>query len=203
MSPLRNRVAPDGELIATAAHGAMFGNRGVLHDASGEIVRQAQVKRWLVCELSFRERWRPAMTPNRYTGLFFLDEAVALAAGHRPCAECRHADYQRFRAFWAETKGLPGLPRAADIDAVLDDERKTNDGRRRTIPTPAKTLPDGVFVEHEGHHWLVHANTLHRWTPGGYSDRRELPTGELRLLTPPSTAEVISAGFRPRLSLVD
>ena len=111
--PLRNRVSPAGELIATTHRGTMYGNRGVLHNEDLALVRRYQVRRWLVCVLEFRGRRRPMMRPGRFTELFFLDEAVALAAGHRPCAECRHAAYQSFRTAWAAALALPARPGAA------------------------------------------------------------------------------------------
>jgi len=126
--PLRNRVTPAGELIATGHRGTMYGNRGVLHNENLALVRRYQVRRWLACVLEFRGRRRPIMRPHRYTELFFLDEAVALAAGHRPCAECRHAAYQSFRTAWAAARALPAKPAAGDIDQVLHWQRRLADG---------------------------------------------------------------------------
>src|SRR6202161_2154067 len=105
--PRQNRVTPFGEIITTPERGTFMGNRGVLHDTEGSLERAWQAKRWLVCVLEFRGRKRQVMTPKRYTELFFLDEATALAAGHRPCRECRYADYQRFRSLWEECYGGP------------------------------------------------------------------------------------------------
>ncbi|WP_026316858.1 hypothetical protein [Actinokineospora enzanensis] len=192
--PRQNRVTPAGDLVACSARGTMFGNRGVLHDASGVIVRRGQVRRWIVCELSFRGRRREIMAPNRYTELFFLDEAVALAAGHRPCAECRNADYRLFRSLWV----VSDLPRAEDIDAVLAAERALVDGRRQTWPMAADKIPRGVFVEWSDSYWLVNDGLI-RWNPSGYTDRVPMPTGDLAVLTPPSTVAVIAQGYRPRL----
>src|SRR6202451_3499324 len=134
--PLRNRVTPAGELIATAHRGTMYGNRGVLHNDDLALVRRYQVRRWLVCVLEFRGRRRPIMRPRRYTELFFLDEAVALAAGPRPCAECRHAAYQSFRTAWTAARALPAKPAADDIDRVLHQERRLAGGARVTYPAP-------------------------------------------------------------------
>src|SRR6202034_1152874 len=144
--PLRNRVTPAGELIATAHRGTMYGNRGVLHNDDLALVRRYQVRRWLVCVLEFRDRRRPILRPGRYTELFFLDEAVALAAGHRPCAECRHAAYQSFRTAWTTALALPAHPAADAIDRVLHEERRLADGARVTYPAPLRDLADGVFV---------------------------------------------------------
>ena len=116
--PTRNRVTPFGEILATPERGTMMGNRGILHDAEGRIRRAWQVKRWLLCVLEFKERHRTVMTPNRYTELFFLDEAVSLAAGHRPCAECRRPRYHAFRAAW----GVPP-PSADEMDRALHPAR--------------------------------------------------------------------------------
>ena len=177
----------------------MYGNRGVLHDRDGRIVRRGQVRRWLVCELSFRGRRRPLLRPGRYTELFFLDEAVALAAGHRPCAECRHAAYQRFRRLWAAELGLAQPPSAGGIDDVLHAERALDGGRRRTRHAPAATLPDGAFLAGvDGPHVVVAAGTR-PWSHDGYGPWRELPSADVPVLTPPSTLAVLRAGYRPRL----
>jgi hypothetical protein len=197
--PWQNRVTPAGELIAVPARGTLTGNRGVLHDRNGAIVRRSQVRRWISCRLEFRARRRVVMTPNRYTHLFFLDEATALAAGHRPCAECRHADYLRFRQCWAQARGLPELPAADQIDEVLHGERMLSGGNRVTWPADGATLPDGVFVQRQGEAWLVAAGTLRRWTPDGYADRLPLPGGQLAVLTPRSAVAAINAGYRPLL----
>src|SRR4051794_9642506 len=144
--PHQNRVTPTGELIAVADRGTFTGNRGVLHDPAGRIVRQYQVRRWITCLLEFRGRHRTVLAPGRYTHLFFLDEATAFAAGHRPCAECRRADYQRFRQCWAAAQGLAELPGADAMDDVLHGERLPVAGRRRTVPVLFGDLPDGTFV---------------------------------------------------------
>jgi hypothetical protein len=195
----QNRVTPAGDLIAVADRGTLTGNRGVLHDQGGRIVRRSQVRRWIICELAFRDRHRVVMAPDRYTHLFFLDEATALSAGHRPCAECRRADYQRFQRGWAAACGLTDLPGATAMDDRLDGERALAGGRRRTDPQQSGTLPDGVFVDWRDLAWLVCEGQLLRWMPGGYTERRSLPTGLVPVLTPPTTVEVIRAGFAARL----
>ena len=197
--PLRNRVTPVGELIATAHRGTMYGNRGVLHNDDLALVRRSQVRRWLVCVLEFRGRRRPILRPGRYTELFFLDEAVALAAGHRPCAECRHAAYQSFRTAWAGALALPAKPAADDIDRVLHQERRLAGGARVTYPAPLRELPDGVFIARDGESWLVHDGGLHRWTPAGYSDRIGPFDGPAAVLTPRATVATIRAGYHPLL----
>lgn len=187
--PLQNRITPLGELIATPARGLIFGNRGRLHDAQGRIVRRYAGKRWIACRLDFGGRYHGAMPPGRYTGLFFLDEATAFAAGHRPCAECRHEDYERFAA-------LCGA-RADAIDARLHGERR---GPRHERPLDA--LPDGAFVLHDGEPWLVLGSELLRWTPFGYDERAERPGGSLTVITPPLLLEVLGAGWTSALPIV-
>jgi hypothetical protein len=195
--PLRNRVTPAGELIATEHRGTMYGNRGVLHNEKLALVRRYQVRRWLVCVLEFRGRRRPIMRPRRYTELFFRDEAVALAAGHRPCAECRHAAYQSFRTSWTAARALPAKPAADDIDRVLQWQRRLADGARVTYPALLSELPDGVFIAHHEEFWLANDGGLHRWTPAGYTDRIDQFDGPAAVLTPRATVEAIRAGYRP------
>ena len=178
--PLQNRVTPLGELIATPARGLVFGNRGRLHDDQGRIRRAFAGKRWIACRLEFRGRHRGApMQPGRYTELFFLDEATAFAAGHRPCAECRHADYERFAELCRA--------RADAIDARLHGERR---GPHRERPVDA--LPDGAVVLHDGEPWLVLGAELLRWTPGGYGERLDRPTGSMAVITPALVLEAVS-----------
>src|SRR4051794_5111009 len=198
--PHQNRVTPTGELIAVADRGTLTGNRGVLHDPAGRIVRQHQVRRWITCRLEFRDRHRAVMMPGRYTHLFFLDEATAFAAGHRPCAECRREDYQQFRRCWAGAGDLADLPGADAMDDALHLERGTLHGRRRTVPVPFADLPDGAFVLHpDGAARLVSAGSLLRWTPAGYTGREPVPSGPLPVLTPPSVLAAFRAGYRPTL----
>jgi len=193
--PLRNRVTPLGELIADPGRGLVFGNRGCLHDAEGRIRRTHATRRWIACRLRYKD-WRraPLMQPGRYTELFFLDEATAFAAGHRPCALCRRADDERFLA-------LTGSTGADDADARLHAERL--DGRaRRTHAAGAAQLPDGAFVLHDGAPWLVHQDALLRWTPAGYTDRRPRPGGPVTLLTPPALTAVLRAGWAGAVPLL-
>ena len=193
--PRRNRVTPFGELVADSARGLVYGNRGCLHDAAGEIRRQWQVKRWIACRLEFRGRLRrPLLQPGRYTELFFLDDATAMAAGHRACAECRREDYVRL------TEIVGG--RADDIDARLHHERV--DGRERRLHDAAfDELPDGAFVVRANEPWLVRDAELLRWTPAGYAERAPRPVRERAvLLTPPTLVEVLRAGWLPLVPLL-
>lgn len=196
--PLQNRVTPLGELIATPERGLVYGNRGRLHDDDRVIRRQWQVKRWISCRLEFRGRHRAGgpMPPGRYTGLFFLDDATALAAGHRPCAECRNEDYRSFL-------GLAGASGADDLDRRLHDER-LGDGvaGRRLHRRRLQELPDGTFVLCEGALHLVAGDALLRWTPGGYTDRRRRPRAPVDVVTPPTSLRVLASGWSGAVSLL-
>ena len=198
--PLRNRVTPFGDIIATEARGLLFGNRGVLHDAEGRIVRAWGVRRWIACLLEFKGRHRELLQPGRFTELFFLDEATALAAGHRPCAECRRQDFLRFRSAWGETHPGSSL-RADDIDRVVHEERVGPDGAKRMHRSRLRDLPDGAMVAHEGRAWLVLAEELLAWSPSGYATRRVRPARSTfaAVLTPPSILSVIRAGYLPAI----
>jgi hypothetical protein len=189
---LQNRVTPLSELVADPARGLVYGNRGCLHDGRGRIRRRYDGRRWIACRLQFRDRRRTSlMQPGRYTELFFLDEATAFAAGHRPCAECRREDYDRFRALW---HGL----HADEIDAQLHRERVDPATRRqRRHDADLDELPDGAFVLRDERAHLVLGAELLEWTPGGYAARRPRPSGRAILLTPPSLVDVLSAGWTP------
>jgi hypothetical protein len=194
---LRNRVTPFGEIVAVAARGTLMGNRGVLHNADRQIVRDWQVRRWIACRLQFRGRHRAVMTPGAYTELFFLDEAAALADGHRPCAECRHADFLHFQAAWRSVCGDP-LPSAAAMDALLHGERRTRQWCKRTHHAQIELLPDGTYVVLDGVANLIVGDELFAWSPGGYVLAQRRPSsGEVSVLTPPSIVAVLRAGYRP------
>ncbi|HEX6724724.1 MAG TPA: hypothetical protein VF073_05720 [Gaiella sp.] len=192
--PLQNRVTPLGELVADPARGLVYGNRGCLHDAEGRIRRVYQVRRWIACRLQFRGRRRsPLVRPGRFTELFFLDEATAFAAGHRPCAECRRADYDRFSATWRELHDEGG---ADVIDARLHDERIDLATRERRLHAVAfDRLPDGAFVLHGGAPKLVLGDALRPWSLVGYGRAEPRPDGTATLITPPSLVDVLRAGW--------
>jgi hypothetical protein len=194
--PLRNRVTPLGEIVADPARGLVYGNRGCLHDEHGEIRRSFAVKRWIACRLEFRGRRRsPLVQPGRYTGLFFLDEATAMAAGHRACAECRRADYVRLQE-------LLGPTSADALDARLHDERLAR-GARRLHDVALDDLPDGAFVLRDGEPWLVLGAQLLRWTPAGYRERVARPVlASAQAITPPSLVAVLRAGWDPLVPLL-
>jgi hypothetical protein len=201
--PLRNRVTPLGELIAAPERGLVYGNRGCLHNAQGEIRRAYATKRWIACRLCFRGRRRsPLMAPGRFTELFFLDEATALSAGHRPCAECRRGDYNRFSDLWL---GLhPGQTGADAIDAQLNAERVAAGRRERLLHEASYSeLPDGTFVLDAGAPHLVLASQLLTWSPGGYGDRHRRSThGRVTVITPPSLVAILRSGWSSSVPLL-
>jgi len=195
--PLQNRVTPLGELVADPARGLVYGNRGCLHDEAGRIRRRYNGKRWIGCRLEFRG-WlrRPLLQPGRFTELFFLDEATAFAAGHRPCALCRHADYDRFVEIWGELH--PGQIGADAIDAQLHAERVDPRARgHRLHEARLDELPDGAFVLEGGAPRLVLGADLLAWTPAGYAGRTRRPGSEAVLITPPSLVAVLRTGWEP------
>jgi hypothetical protein len=194
--PLRNRATPLGDVIADPARGLVYGNRGCLHDEHGRLRRRYNGRRWIACRLRFKDRKRSRlMAPGRYTELFFLDEASAFAAGHRPCAECRREDYIRFGGVWRELH--PDQHGADEMDLQLHAERVDPDSRgQRRHRLPVDELPDGAYVLVDDSPWLVLGHKLLAWTPAGYTERRARPRGEtVTLITPPSLLAVLRAGW--------
>lgn len=195
----RNRVTPFGDIIATEARGLLFGNRGVLHDDKGRLVRPWQGRRWIACRLEFKGRRRALLRPGRFTELFFLDEATALAAGHRPCAECRREDFTRFRRAWAAAHGVDP-PRVDEMDRVLHAERTTSRRAHRYHEMTRADLPDGSMLRVDDRAWLALGRDILGWSPFGYRERRTLPgSTEVLAVTPPSVIEVLRAGYEPRI----
>jgi hypothetical protein len=198
--PLQNRVTPLSQLVADPARGLVYGNRGCLHDENGRIRRRYNGKRWIACRLQFRG-WhrRPLLQPGRFTELFFLDEATAFAAGHRPCALCRREDYTRFVEIWGELH--PGQAGADAIDAQLHAERVEPQTRAQLHHQAAlDELPDGAFVLHQGAPHLVLGSDLLRWTAAGYTHRvPRRPRERVTLITPPSLVAVLRSGWEERL----
>jgi len=194
----RNRVTPFGGLVDTG-RGLVYGNRGCLHDRNGLIRRRFRGRRWISCRLEFRGWQRgELLQPGRFTELFFLDEATAFAAGHRPCALCRHDDYRMFSRRWHDLH--PGDPGGADaLDARLHGERvaavAAGGHVQRRFEARYETLPDGTFVVLEGTACLVLGERLLRWTPAGYDSAFARPRGRATVLTPPSLVEVLRAGW--------
>jgi hypothetical protein len=188
--PYRNRVTPYGEIVAIPERGTLMGNRGVIHADDGSHEREWQVRRWIACRLEFKGRRRPVRQPRRWTELFFLDEATALAAGHRPCAECRREDYRRWQAAWPH-----GETGADAMDLGLHASRL--DGKaKRTFAAALGGLPDGVIVEHGGAPFLLAAGTLRPWSAAGYGAPETASAGtRVTVLTPRATVATIAAGY--------
>ena len=194
--PLQNRVLPTGEIVADPGRGLMMGNRGCLHGQGRELgVARWRSKLWICCVLDWRGRRRDPMPPGRWTALFFLDEVTALAAGHRPCAYCRRADFLDFAGAWQAARQPGARPRAAEMDSVLHAER-VDRRRKRTYQAPAAGLPDGVLIRVGGRAALLLAGQLRPWSLGGYGAPAAPPT-VAEVLTPPSIVAAIAAGYRP------
>jgi hypothetical protein len=195
--PFQNRVTPFGDLIATPERGTLTGNRGCLHNRQRVLTRRRWTTRaWIACLLEFRGRQRAIMTPGRWTELFFLDEATAFAAGHRPCGECRRQDYVRFKRLWCQANGGDATSPIYPVDDHLHAERI--DRPRSTWESPLDALPDGTMIAEENEAWLVAGESLMRWTPAGYRDAKPRPAGQpVAVLTPRSLVAAFTAGYRP------
>lgn len=195
----QNRVSPTGEIVALDERGTLTGNRGCLHDAQGRLgAARWRHAHWISCELSYKGWRRPIMAPNRWTELFFLDEAVALAAGHRPCALCRRADWLAFRSAWDSAFGT--RPAAPEIDRILHAARVDSRSRaHRRHEAAAEGLPGGTFILRDGTPALVTSSGLRPWRPGGYGPPLPRPAGPFTVLTPRPLVAVLAAGYRPRL----
>lgn len=216
--PLQNRVTPFGEIIATPARGMFIGNRGIIHDPETRTLttRRWSLKAWLICRCDYKGQRRAVMATRSWTELFFLDEATALAAGHRPCFLCRRAEAEAFRAAWVAGNLAGGMdlvpPRAGEIDAVLHVERLGGRLQRRLggrqkrlhpLPMPVLDLPMGAILAAGGESYLVNGGRLLRWSPAGYLPLASSAAATaLRvdgLLTPPSTLRALAAGYAPVL----
>jgi hypothetical protein len=192
-APLQNRVTPTGEIVRDPARGLMMGNRGCLHGPNRELGRARwRSQLWICCVLEWKGVRRDVMPPGRWTALFFLDEATALAAGHRPCAYCRREDFLAFAHAWSDPD--PERARAPAMDAALHRERVRPPIRRRATAT----LPDGVMVRLDGGCALLVGGALVPWSLTGYGPPVR-PPRTVELLTPPSTVDTIAAGYRPWL----
>jgi hypothetical protein len=202
---LQNRVDPCGEIIATSARGLWMGNRGVIHNAQQQVIRPFKHKAWIICQLEFKGRKRTVMTPNRWTELFFLDEATALSAGHRPCFECRTEDAKRFKAWWIKANPRHGFTMATsinEIDEIIHGERINLEKKKVIHPRKLADIPDGTFIMMNGDSFLFYKNQLHRWTPFGYKETISVPhTSMLDVLTPNSIVNAIVAGYAPQIKL--
>ena len=197
--PLQNRVTPLGDIVADPHRGLFTGNRGIIHDPATRTLLRKRWSNpaWLTCVCEFRGRRRKVMGGRSWTELFFLDEATALAAGHRPCFYCRRDDANRFRAAWESGNGVADVL-APDIDAVLHRERFASSKKLHPLPTPMERLPDGAMVQAGEDSYLIVGGKLLRWSFAGYCEAGEL-IGEAMLITPPSTLRALVAGFQPVL----
>jgi hypothetical protein len=203
MTPARNRVTPTGEIVAIPLRGAWTGNRGILHGGPDgrQIVRSHASDLWITCALRFKDWWAEQWRPHHFTWLYFQDEAVSFAAGHRPCALCRRPAYDAYRDAWA--LGLDTTrPSAKEINRQLHAERLVRGThRRRTHALPWADLPDGCFVVLDREPWLVVSSGLTRWTLEGYAERRGRPRGGAAdVLTPPSTVAALRAGYPTQIN---
>jgi hypothetical protein len=193
----QNRVTPLGGIEAFPLRGAFTGNRGRLHDGR-RIVRFHAGNLWIICALRFHDRWNEQWLPQRFTWLFFHDEAVAFAAGHRPCGECRHASYVAYREAWAAASSSPAPPSAGEMNRQLHAERIMRGAHRRRLHRlPWRDLPDGTFVlTADGEPQLVIGGDAVLWTREGYGQRRHRPRhGTATVITPPSSVAVLRAGY--------
>ncbi|MFD1798179.1 hypothetical protein FQV27_16565 [Paracoccus aurantiacus] len=189
--PLQNRVTPFGEIVAADARGMFTGNRGILHAPQGQRLanRRWTSKAWLICRCDYKGRRREVMTGRKWTELFFLDEATALAAGHRPCFRCRRDAALRYRYSWQNA------PSAKAMDTALHSQRLH--GRdKRLHPLPSGSLPVGVMAAAGPTAWLWAGHWL-KWSHTGYMAGK--PPGLDGLLTPPSSYDALKAGYRPTL----
>ncbi|KIF66918.1 hypothetical protein HY68_34320 [Streptomyces sp. AcH 505] len=194
--PERNRVTPTGEIIATPLRGAWTGNRGILHEGH-DIVRFHTGNLWITCALRFRNRRREQWAPRHWTSLYFHDEAVSFAAGHRPCAECRRESYRAYRDAWTEGLGVPP-PTAGEMNRLLHNERiHRGTHRRRYHDLAWRDVPEGAFVlTEDGVPALAVDRHLTEWTREGYGRHRERPSaGTAPVITPPTTLAVLRAGY--------
>ncbi|WP_176590355.1 hypothetical protein [Sphingobium sp. EM0848] len=198
--PLQNRVTPFGEVVAIAQRGLLIGNRGIIHDPATKrlLAKRWASRAWLVCTCDYKGRRRDLMANRSWTELFFLDEAIALAAGHRPCFLCRRDAAEHFRACWADHRG-EARPSADRMDIILHGERLSRSRKRlHPIPAPLTDLPDGAVVAAGRDAFTLCDGRPHHWTEGGYVPAPSLDRADW-LLTPPSTLGALRSGYRPML----
>ncbi len=203
---LQNRVDPFGDIIKTNARGCWMGNRGILHNDKQQLLRPFKLKAWITCRIEFKGRKRKVMSPNRYTELFFLDEATAFAAGHRPCFECRRNNFNKFKSCWL--KGNPEYnfnenTSIQKIDEVLHKERINRKGLKITFEENSNAIPNGTFVLFNNNAFLIFDGSMYLWSPFGYENKTTLPnTGKLAVLTPKSVVNSFRAGYTPQIAPV-
>lgn len=201
---LQNRVNPFGALEAVSARGAWLGNRGILHDAQKKIVVPWRHKAWVTCQLNFQNIQRAIFSPHNYSELFFLDEATAFSAGHRPCAECRKDRFNEFKAAWCSANpDLAGASKllVAQIDKQLHSERAVRGGGKVTYQAQFQNLPSGALIELEGKAHLLWRGQLHQWSHQGYEKSQVdlAPSAHVQVLTPASVVAMFRYGFEPQV----
>jgi hypothetical protein len=195
--PLQNRVTPSGDIVADPHRGMFTGNRGIIHDPATKTLLKKRwaTPAWITCVCEFRDWRRKVMGTRSWTELFFLDEATAFAAGHRPCFFCRRDDANRFRAAWQEGNGVVDVL-AREMDAVLHRERLERGSKRlHPLPLPMRELPDGAMVQAGDENYLIVRGRALRWSMAGYL-KAESAIVEAKLLTPPSTLRALGAGYQ-------
>ena len=196
---LQNRVLPTGDIVAMPARGTFLGNRGGrFHDPASQRLKQRHwaSKQWICCLLSFKGRHRPVMGRG-YTELFFLDEVTALAAGHRPCFECRRTAADAFAQAWAHGHDLQEPPRAPEMDKVLHEQRLIGQAKR-TLPAKLADLPDGAMFQSGEDLFAWRDGAALPWSPQGYGPaEKPSPATRISLLTPPAITAALRAGYRP------
>jgi hypothetical protein len=196
---LQNRVDPFGQLIKTTARGTWIGNRGVIHNEQQQIVRPFRVKPWITCALEFKGRHREIMQPNRWTELFFLDEATAFSAGHRPCFQCRYQAHQKFKKFWIKGNSHFSFDMKtpiSEIDAIIHAERIAKNKSKISYMQDLKDLPNGTFITYNEEPHLFKDKKLFLWRPEGYGNGIDLPNVEtVQVLTPRSIVNMFSTGY--------
>lgn len=200
---MQNRVDPWGQILASPARGTLMGNRGILHDEERNVKKIHAHQNWVICVLEFKGRRRQLMAPGRYTELFFLDEATALAAGHRPCMECQRERAREFKHCWAlaNRQEAPDQVRMPDMDRHLHRER-IHRRQKVTWQSPVDALPDGSLFEHGGQAYLVWGDTFRRWSFEGYRQAEiAMARDTVDVLTPRSVVRAFEKGFVPRVAL--
>ena len=195
--PLQNRVTPSGEIVSTPHRGLFTGNRGIIHDPATRslLKKRWSSPAWITCVCEFRGWRRKVMGGRSWTELFFLDEATAFAAGHRPCFFCRRDDANRFRAAWEEGNGVTDI-RAREMDAVLHGERLERGKKRlHPLPMPVTQLPDGAMVQQGEESFVIVQGRALRWSMAGYR-KADSAIDDAMLLTPPSTLRALGGGYQ-------
>lgn len=186
-------------MIKTKARGAWLGNRGVIHNEDKQIVRPYKIKAWITCALTFRGRHREIMQPDRWTELFFLDEATAFSAGHRPCFQCRYKDHMRFKEYWLKGNPQYGFNMqtpVTEIDDIIHKERVAKDKSKVTYQAPIESLPNGTFIMYDDKPYLVCDKQLYAWSPAGYAAAIALPgVNNVAVLTPRSFVNMFTNGY--------